>query len=160
MYCSQFQTLICWKSLLNSFQITYFVHPPFCFLSDTVCTNFLFQSTFCIFCLTLVLFVSVCSYLFMFPCYPLCISCLYSVHSVPSNFWYLFLMFLFISIGYRLLFDVSLGPQLFTLPIMWLEPGLVPTLSLSSVHASPKAAPPGWAQRMCMYTWQCLSTLL
>lgn len=48
-------------------------------------------------------------------------------------------MFLFISIGYRLLLDVSLGPQLFSLPFLWVESGLVPTLSLSSVHASPKA---------------------
>lgn len=42
---------------------------------------------------------------------------------------------LFISIGYRLLLDVSLGPQLFFLPLLWVESGLVPTLSLSSVHA-------------------------
>lgn len=47
-------------------------------------------------------------------------------------------MFLFISMGYHLLLEsVNLGPKLFSLPILWVECDLVPTLSLSSVHASP-----------------------
>lgn len=128
-------------------------HPVSHFLSDKVYTNPLFQSPFTTFCFTLVLFISVCSYLFMFPCYPMCISCLYPVLSVPSNFYYLFLMFLFISIGYRLLLNVSLGPQLFSFPVLWVESGLVPTLSLSSVHAAPKAALPGCA---CIPDSDCL----
>lgn len=64
----------------------------------------------------------------MSPCYPVCFSCLWPVHSVPYSFYYHFLMFLFISIDDCLLLSVGPGPQLFSCPLLWVESGLVPYL--------------------------------
>lgn len=139
MYCSQLHALICWKRLLWFISI-----HLFCFILFLVSSPIQFVPTPLpqyIICFTLVLFVSVCSYLFMFPpCYPPCISCLYSVHSVPSNFLISFLnMFLFISIWLSSVFSMwvsdhssALHPPPVGGVLAWSL-----TLSLSSVHASP-----------------------
>lgn len=139
----------------NSFQTSFFFHPVL------ISYQIQFVLTVCLFSIPF-LFVWLQFYLCLFVpiIYVPLLACVNFLSLLSELCSVQFLIF-FANVFYSfLLVYVSLGPQLFSLLLLWVESSLVPILSLSSVHVSLKAAPPGWVWRMYMYTWQCLSTLL
>lgn len=98
---------------MSSYQLVpKYLDPSITFyiLYDNASTNSFSTTVSLQFCFSLFVSIYLCSSEL------LCVSCLYPAHSVLSNLYYIFLMFLFISIGYHLLLNVSLGPQLFSFP--------------------------------------------